>query len=264
MPPCAQPCPRVFFRPSPAVGQAGFTLLELAVVLAVLGVLLTGLLGPLQQLRTHQRQQDARAALAAIRQTLLGFAMSHGRLPCPANPALAASDAQAGLAQPDTGAPCARQVGVLPWKTLGLVSMDPWGRRYTYAVAGRYSQTITQLAYPQASSASELAEAAWYVHLSPTPTPPAVAQQWRVAALVLSHGANGHGGWSDQGVQLPPAAGSAGEQLNAVGNTRTLGSNAAPNPFYGPASPGADSDDVLDSLPAPLVLHALVSAGRLP
>ena len=87
--------------------------------------MLTGLLGPLQQLRTHQRQQDTRAALAAIRQGLLGYAMSHGRLPCPADPALADSHAQAGLALPDTGMPCQRQAGVLPWKTLGAPRWMP-------------------------------------------------------------------------------------------------------------------------------------------
>ena len=101
---------------SVASAEAGFSLVELAIALAVLGVMLTGLLGPLQQLRTHQRQQDTRAALAAIRQGLLGYAMSHGRLPCPADPALADSHAQAGLALPDTGMPCQRQAGVLPWK----------------------------------------------------------------------------------------------------------------------------------------------------
>ena len=56
---------------SVASAEAGFSLVELAIALAVLGVMLTGLLGPLQQLRTHQRQQDTRAALAAIRQPII-------------------------------------------------------------------------------------------------------------------------------------------------------------------------------------------------
>ena len=59
-------------------------------------------------------------------------------------------------------------------------------------------------------------------------------------------------------------SGMAQELLNLASAGRTLGSNASPLPFYLPARPGADSDDVQDSLPAPLVLHALVSAGRLP
>lgn len=247
-----------------APAEAGFSLVELAIALAVLGVVLTGLLGPLQQLRTHQRQQDTRAALAAIRQSLLGYAMSHGRLPCPADPALADNHAQAGLAQPDTGMPCQRQAGVLPWKTLGTPALDAWGRRYSYVVAARYSQLISQLAYPQASSAAELAESAWYVHLTASATPPAAVQQTRVAALVLSHGANGYGGWDALGQALPAGSASHGEQLNAITATRDLGSNDAPKPFYGPAPPGVDSDDLLETIPAPLLLHALVSAGRLP
>lgn len=249
---------------SVASAEAGFSLVELAIALAVLGVMLTGLLGPLQQLRTHQRQQDTRAALAAIRQGLLGYAMSHGRLPCPADPALADSHAQAGLALPDTGMPCQRQAGVLPWKTLGAPALDAWGHRYSYAVAARYSQPVSQLAYPQASSAAELAEAAWYVHLTASATPPAAVQQTRLAALVLSHGANGYGSWDALGQSLPSGSASSGEQLNVVTVGRDLGSNGAPKPFYGPTNPGVDSDDVLEAIPAPLLLHALVSAGRLP
>ena len=52
--------------------------------------------------------------------------------------------------------------------------------------------------------------------------------------------------------------------MNVVTVGRDLGSNGAPKPFYGPTNPGVDSDDVLEAIPAPLLLHALVSAGRLP
>ncbi len=257
-------------RPCPASArsnatQLGFSLVEMTIALAVLGIVLTGLIGPLQQFTNHQRQRDTREALASIRQALLGFAMSQGRLPCPADPAKPISLASAGLAEPDDGSACLRQVGSLPWKTLGGSSTDAWFRRYTYAVAARYSQAITVLAYPLPSSASDLAAPAWYVYLSAQTPPPAnPAQLDRVAALVVSHGANGHGAWHHDGVQQDSAQASSQELLNLASAGRTLGSNASPLPFYLPARPGADSDDVQDSLPAPLVLHALVSAGRLP
>lgn len=253
--------------PAPArcePAQAGFSLIELTIALAVLGIVLTGLLGPLQQFKDHQRQRDTREALASTRQALLGFAMSHGRLPCPADPAKAISLASAGLEEPGDGSPCLRQVGGLPWKTLGVPSTDAWFHCYTYAVAARYSQGITLLAYPLPASASELAAPAWYVYLRTNMLPAAPAQLDRVAAVLVSHGANGRGAWGRDGLQQGSALATAQEQLNLAGSGRTLGSNASPLPFYLPASPGADSDDVQESLPVPLLLHALVSAGRLP
>ena len=76
------------------------------------------------------------------------------------------------------------------------------GAAASRAVVARYSQPVSQLAYPQASSARQSwPRVARYVHLTASATPPAAVQQTRVAALVLSHGANGYGGWGRTGTR---------------------------------------------------------------
>ena len=249
---------------SVASAEAGFSLVELAIALAVLGVMLTGLLGPLQQLRTHQRQQDTRAALAAIRQGLLGYAMSHGRLPCPADPALADSHAQAGLACRILACPASVRPACCPGKTLGAPALDAWGHRYSYAVAaGTASLSANWRILRPAVRQSW--QAAWYVHRLPAPRHRLRCSKRGWRHWVLSHGANGYGGWDALGQALPGASASSGEQLNIVTAGRDLGSNGAPKAVLWPDKSGRGRcDDVLEAIPAPLLLHALVSAGRLP
>src|SRR5690606_24700956 len=105
----------------------GFSLIELAVVLAVLGLLLGSLLSPLRAQWQAERLRETRARLDQAEAALLGFALQHGRLPCPADPAL--SGAAAGHED------CAREQGTLPWVTLGVRETDGWGRRWLYAVS---------------------------------------------------------------------------------------------------------------------------------
>ncbi len=61
----------------------GFTLLEMAIVVFVIGMLTAGLIGPVQtQLEARDRQQT-RDYLARAAEALYGFAMTERRLPCP-------------------------------------------------------------------------------------------------------------------------------------------------------------------------------------
>src|SRR5688572_19678459 len=64
--------------------QAGFSLVELAITLAIVAVLTTAVLVPLV---TQVREANVRTTnriLADARDALLGFAALNGRLPCPA------------------------------------------------------------------------------------------------------------------------------------------------------------------------------------
>ena len=114
--------------------QAGFSLVEMAIVLVILGFVLTALLLPLRAQREQAAQLQTLSTLETAKQALLGFAQANGRLPCPAI-------AGSGVAAPNASAPCTQQVGFLPATTLGLqpvnaqgFAIDAWNNPIQYAV----------------------------------------------------------------------------------------------------------------------------------
>lgn len=116
--------------------QIGFTLVEMAIVLVILGFVLGALLLPLRTQHEQAAQIQTSNTLDNIKQALLGFAQSKGRLPCPAT---AVSN---GLEAPLGGSTCTSQLGYLPATTLGIqptdtngFAIDAWNNRIMYAVA---------------------------------------------------------------------------------------------------------------------------------
>lgn len=62
----------------------GFSLVEIAVVLVIISVLLTILAGPLSGQLDLRKFEDIRKQEEILKETILGFAVINGRLPCPA------------------------------------------------------------------------------------------------------------------------------------------------------------------------------------
>jgi len=116
--------------------SAGFTLLEMVLVLIVVGLLLGGLMRPLLNNREQLKQRRAELQLSEARESLLGFAIRHGRLPCPA------SSASAGTSVVSADG-CGQYAGYLPVVELGLsgsldssgLLLDPWSKRLHYSVS---------------------------------------------------------------------------------------------------------------------------------
>ena len=125
-------------RRNSRVVSAGFSLVEVAVVLLIVGLLISGLLSPLshqrEQVRLSQSGSEADTILAAI----AGFAASQGRLPCPATDSSAGQESVVG--SPPTA--CVTQHGFVPAATLGITGsftdagllMDPWNNPWRYSV----------------------------------------------------------------------------------------------------------------------------------
>ena len=63
----------------------GFSLVEMAIVLAIITLLLGGLLPTLSAQRGSQHISETRKQLEEIQQALVGYAIANGRLPCPAS-----------------------------------------------------------------------------------------------------------------------------------------------------------------------------------
>lgn len=65
--------------------QNGFTIMEMAVVLVIMGLVLGGLIAPFSMQMEQRNLINTRATMETAKEALIGFAMTNGRLPCPAD-----------------------------------------------------------------------------------------------------------------------------------------------------------------------------------
>ncbi len=72
-------------RSSPAPRARGFTLTELAVVVAIVALLIGGTLMTLAAQNAAREVSDTQRTLETARDAIVGFALQNGRLPCPAS-----------------------------------------------------------------------------------------------------------------------------------------------------------------------------------
>ena len=119
--------------------QAAFTLVELAVVMAIIGLLLAGAMMTLSAQAEQRATDETRRRLNAAVDALIAYAVVNGRLPCPAAPGSSGDEA------PATGSGiCSNPYnGFLPARTIGFqptdeafYGLDAWQNRIRYVVAG--------------------------------------------------------------------------------------------------------------------------------
>jgi prepilin-type N-terminal cleavage/methylation domain-containing protein len=229
----------------------GFTLVELAVALAVIGLLLGMLIVPLNAQIDQQRINETQKQLALINEAILGFAVTNGRLPCPATPTVANTTAGAGV-EARTGTACTAALngqGVVPWATLGLPETDPWGRRFTYRVTVLLADDPTgglQASFTLDTTAGNTGD---ITVTSGGAAPVTIASN--VAALVVSHGKNGYGAYQTDGTQI---AGATGDELE----------NANVNATFVMKLPEPAFDDLVAWVSPNVLKSRMVAANRLP
>jgi len=224
---------------SEPIPQRGFSLIELSVVLIVFGLLASGMIGSLAGQRRVMEENEARRLLDLATDALYGFAIRNGRLPCPAAAGLADSDGTAGSEA------CPLEHGVLPWRTLGLAELDPWGQRLSYYADRDFTGEPlagARAAFDLATPGSANIHAAHNISATIANTLP---------AIIVSHGPNGRLGYRRDGRRN--AGGTADETENADGDTDFV--DHLPTPDY---------DDLIRWLPPDLLAMRLLVAGRLP
>jgi prepilin-type N-terminal cleavage/methylation domain-containing protein len=220
----------------------GFTLVELAVVLAIFGLLLGILVIPLSTQVDQQRIGETERQLTAVREALMGFAIANGRLPCPASPIVPSGTAGAGT-ENKPGAACAAAEGVLPWATLGVPETDAWGWRLTYRVTLAFADDAAA-----GMQASFLITDAANINVNDAG---GVGIAAGASAAVVSHGKNGFGAFRSDGTQV---GGAAGNELENADNDATFVSQ-----IHGPTF-----DDLVVWVSANVLKSRLVAANRLP
>ena len=113
--------------------QRGVSILFIAVVLIVAAGASLAFLALTRSATGLDRSNETTTHLAKIANALERFASASERLPCPANPALDAGDAEPNAAS----AACTYPTGSVPWRTLGLRredAFDAWGWKISYRV----------------------------------------------------------------------------------------------------------------------------------
>lgn len=224
--------------------SAGFSLVEMAIVLAIVSLLLAGLLPTISGQIEQQRRTETRKQLDDIRAALIGYAATQTppRLPCPAKPALATGTTGAGVAD-CTIAPVANTVnGVIPWVTLGTSETDAWGRRFTYSIAssatGSFGTSFTL------TSTGNL-------NVKTSTTGTLIASG--MPAVIVSHGVNGSGAYLPDGNQI--AASTDADEAENSNATNNIFVSHDPSPTY---------DDLVVWISPNILFNRMVTAGKLP
>ncbi len=234
-------------KSSLAVRHKGFTLVELAVVMFVVALMLAGALIPLTTQMEVRSIAETRRIMDQINESLIGFAQTNGRLPCPASGAVATGTANAGTEQ-YTSPSCTALVGVIPWSTLGVPETDAWGRRFTYRVASVFADDIVSNTTQTTAPASQTTNGINCT--APTPTPSlssfALCSLGEIAVLTRSINAAGVHSTSALGTGLPAVFishgrnGNGGYQTSGIQKTFTNNTDEATNASGTPAgSPGS-------------------------
>lgn len=243
----ARPTAARHFRP---LRQHGFTLVEIAIVLVVVGLLIGGLITPLSTQLEQRRTADTQRAMKDARDALVGFAVRNGYLPCPAISAANGLEDRAG--ERCTGE---RRTGFLPWATLGMTKLDSWGHIFLYSVTPDFADSALpfRLSTPRDITVATR-DAAGNLVAATAPND--------IPAVIVSSGKNGYGGFSDLGVRAADAgAGNADEKVNMLpGGTAYIARGASDNA----ALPGGAYDDLVVWLSPNILFNRMIAAQRLP
>lgn len=232
-------------NPSRSHRTAGFTLVEMAVVLLILTLLTGGLSAGLGTHLTRRAEVQTDDALAEARDALLGYAIRKGVFPCPAKSATDGSEGR-------NAGTCQIYTGLLPWATLGIPGTDGWGQRLRYAVTASYTHKITALNEGDIEIVTRNGSGGVLM---------LTTEGGRTPVVVLSHGANGLGATTQDGQASPPPVASSDEGINATPNgrqfySRSLSENAA--------APGGAFDDRVTWLSPNLIANRLIYSGNFP
>lgn len=218
--------------------HSGFTLVEMAVVLVIVGLMLGGLMIPLSAQLDQQRFYETRKNLDEIKEALMGFAVIHGRFPCPATQS---DPAVAGYGEEDANCTAPAAEGYLPWKTLGLREIDSWGTVRT-ANGDPWDGYWRYRVHPNFSNSA---------------APFAISTIFGATTLIVRNSAGNN---LTTNAESPLAiVYSTGKNLNPEG----LNAGAFDN-IYQSDVPTQNFDDITIWISRPVVINRMVTAGQLP
>ena len=244
-----------------STGRAhGFTLVELAVVMIIVGLMLSSLLIPLSVQIDQKRYSETKDMLGVGIEALYGYAMSHtatdGKpyLPCP-------DTNNDGVEENRTAGACPSQEGRFPWSTLGLSRDDGWGNLVRYRVHPSFSNSSTGFTFTSTGTLRICKDSACATVISSG-----------IPAVLVSHGKNGYGTYNAETntVIQVPATLSANELENMDGRDNPRpGNNSADasdttDVDFVSTTPSDSYDDVVVWMSPNVLFSRMLAAGKLP
>jgi prepilin-type N-terminal cleavage/methylation domain-containing protein len=201
--------------------RAGFTLIEMAIVVALFGLLLGGGLLGVGKFFDRLASQDTRNRLTRVERALATYVIQNGELPC--------ADTDTDGLSNDTacsGAPSASVVqGLVPYRTLGLArddAQDGWHNFISYLVTVDLATTSSALACGSGSVNYSKVMTDTPGQIEPLDDP--ATESWdasnppRSAYALISHGENGFGAIGNGGGQIASGSASPNEGTNIAPN----------------------------------------------
>jgi prepilin-type N-terminal cleavage/methylation domain-containing protein len=178
----------------------GFTLVEMAVVVFLIGILATMGLSAANALLASSSISSTKKKQEIIKEALITYLGTNKRLPCPA---IDANGLESRIAAPPNPRSCTGYFGLLPYQTLGLpksIALDGWDDMFSYAVSQQW--TLTFSAAISEFSTSNAAESFNIGDTGNTNIDDRVAAiSPNIVAVVISHGVNGLGSFTSKGTQ---------------------------------------------------------------
>lgn len=242
----------MFNSTSQQAEQRGFSLIEMAVVMVIVGALLGGLLVSLSSTREINFRNDTEAQIDEIMEALYGFAQANGRLPCPA------TVASGGQEDPAGGGNCTQDYGFVPSTTLGLsgaidsngLLVDPWLSPYRYNVTTANGNAFTTAGAGSMQTIGMAALAPDLRVCTDAACGTVIADSLPV--VVVSLGAN----WSSF---------SGADEVENSGEATVAGFRHANNLDFATTTYIEDTfDDILSWMSPNILYTRMISAGQLP
>lgn len=231
--------------------HAGFTLLELSIVLVIMGVLLGGGIQVLSVHKQVQGQRETQLLLEQVREALIGYAAMNGRLP---RPAQSASNGQERTAACANDADC---TGFVPWLTLGVSKVDAWGKLLRYSVSPGYAGGSDGVTLIPFTTSSPPPETKTIKEADPTNLANLASLSTTIPAVIFSQG-QGRWGYNHEGVLLGDGTNNNPDEDNNQSASQIFISR----PASAAAHPRGEFDDIVIWL-SPYTLKAkLLAAGR--
>lgn len=247
----------------------GFTLIELAVVLVIVGILLGSTLNSLSSRIEYTRKIETIEELEEIKQAMIAFAFVNGFLPCPdcttnaggCNTVAAANIAD-GVEDYDAfNNRCSvnENLGNMPWVTLGFGRSDAWNTRYRYTVQNEYADLASPFTLASAGGSAVIQEPDFAIDATGA-VPRTLANN--IVAVLLSHGSNGFGGVDENNIARAAIPAANIDERENTDNDQFF--YTRPETAVGTTIAGGEFDDIVIWISEFELKAKMVEAGKLP